>query len=226
MNTQTRIYIALVVTLALVLVALSFWHARVSDPYRFGGFLILSLLASIMKVRIPGITGTYSLGFVVLLAGIASLSQAELLGIALGCAVVQSYWRAARWPQLIQVAFNAANLAISVSGAFVVFHISLIWPEGWIFLSVGLAACGYYVLNTGLTAMVLSLVEGGTLRQIWGHWNVYTLPYYLLGSTLAMVSVSIRQVPWQAWLIAAVLLYQVFRLFRIFVSFQQKLQRS
>jgi hypothetical protein len=88
------------------------------DPFRFGGFLLVSLLASIFKVRIPGLTGTYSLNFVVMLAAVTELSRAELLIIAIGCAVIQSYWRYSRRPQLLQVAFNTSNLVISAAGAY------------------------------------------------------------------------------------------------------------
>lgn len=225
MDRHTRTYVALVVIVAAVLLAVLLPHASISDPLRFGGFLLVALLASVFKVRIPGLTGTYSLGFVVLLAAVSELSLAEVLGIALACAVAQSYWRAARRPQLVQVVFNAANLVISVAGASAVFHASRFWSEDWLFLSVGLAALGYYVLNTGLTAAVLCLVEGGTLRRMWAHWNFYTLPYCLLGCTLAMAWVFCsRQIHWQGALIAAFLLYQVFRLMRGFVSFQQSVE--
>ena len=121
--------------------------------------------------------------------------------------MAQSYWRAAQTPRLEQVAFNAANMVISIAGAFAIFHAFPFLSEDWRFLSVGLAALGYYILNTGLTAAVLCLAEGGTLRRIWAHWNFYTLPYYLLGSTLAIAWVFRgRQIHWQGALIAALFL--------------------
>ena len=109
--------------------------------------------------------GTYSLSFLILLAAVYELELGELLLIALVSAVVQSYWHAAQRPHLIQVVFNAANLAISVAGAYGLYTLHL-WPADWLFLSGGLAALGFYLLNTGLTSVVLSLVHGGSLKRV------------------------------------------------------------
>jgi MASE9 protein len=225
MNRTTRIYVALVVTVATVLAAISLSRINVHDPLRSGGFLLVSLLASIFKVRIPGLTGIYSVNFIVMLAAVTEISGAELVIIAMGCAVIQSYWRAARRPQPVQVAFNASNLVISVAGAYALFHAFSFWPDEWLFMPVALAAAGYYILNTGLTAVVLCLAEGKTLPQIWDHWTLYTLPYFLLGSTLSCAwTFCSRQVHWQGMLVVVPGLYLLFRLFRSFVSTQQALK--
>ena len=105
------------------------------------------------------------------------------------------------------------------------FHATRFWPADWLLLSGGLAALGYYVLNIGLTAIVLCLVQGGTLGQVWQHWTLYTLPYYLLGSTLSIAWIFCSpQIHWQGVLVVVLFLYLVFQLFRSFVSFREGLE--
>ena len=225
MSRNARIFVTLVCAFAALLAVVCLPGLEISSPVRFSGFLLLSLVSSAFKVRIPGIDGMYSLNFIVMLAAVTELAWAELVLIALGCAVTQSYWRAAVRPQLIQIAFNASNLAISISGAYAIFHTSMFWPDGWLFLSGALAALGFYALNTGLTAVVLCLVEDKGLKQMWAHWNLYTLPYYLLGSTLSTAwTFCCQQVPWQGALLFALLLYLIFRVFRRSVSLEEAVQ--
>ena len=221
MNWRTWLYVAVVAGVAAVLLVASLFHLHISDPVRFGGFALTALLASTFKVRIPTLDGTYSVSFLILLSAVYELEVGELLLIALGSAVVQSYWRAAERPQLVQVVFNASNVVISVAGAYGLYALHL-WPADWLFLSGGLAALGFYILNTGLTSVVLSLVHGGSLKQVWEHWNFYTLPYYLLGSTLSSAwTFCSRQVHWQGMVVVVLVLYLLFRLLRGFVSAQQ-----
>ncbi len=215
MNSKTKAYVALVACVAGIIAMFSVLRLDFPDPFRFGGFLLIATLASTFKVRIPGLEGIYSLNFVVILAALSEMGLIQLLILAAACAVTQSYWRAARTPKLEQMAFNTSNLVISVAGAYAIFHLTSIWPEEWRFLSVALAAIGYYVLNTGMTAIVLSLVQGGGLKQVWDQWTIYTLPYYLLGSTLASTwTFCNRYSRFQGALLSVLLLCCIYNLFR------------
>ena len=55
--------------------ALTHWQS--ADPAGLLAYLALALVASAAKLRIPGLTGTVSLGFVSVLDGIALMSLAE-----------------------------------------------------------------------------------------------------------------------------------------------------
>jgi hypothetical protein len=226
-NRRTLLYVVLVSAIAAVLLASDFFHLKVPDPVRFGGFLWIALTSSAFKVRIPHVSGIYSLNFIVMLAAITEFSRGESLLIALGCAVAQSYWRAAHRPKLIQVVFNCSNLVISISGAYAIYHTSWFWPEDWVFLSAALAALGFYILNTGLTSVVLCMEDGQGFRRVWVHWNVYTLQYYLLGSTLSCIwTLASQQVPWRGIPLLALPLYVIFLVFRRFVSSQEAAQQG
>jgi hypothetical protein len=191
-NPRMKIYISAIVGLAIVLISWSLPELRVTNGPMLTGFVLVALLASTLKVRIPGLDGHYSLNFLVLLASLWELSAGEIFLMAAACGVTQSYWRAARRPQLVQVAFNASNVVVSMAVARMLFLLLAGLPEPWLILAGGLAAAGHYTVNGLLTSVVLCLVQDQPLQQIWRHWNGYVLPYTLLGSVLAAVWMLIR----------------------------------
>ena len=117
MPTKAKIYIGLVIILGFALLAGSVaLRSDFPDMPRYISYLLLALLASTFKVRLPGITGTISVNFLLILIGIADFTFTET--ITMGCAaiVIQCVWRAKRRPQLVQIFFNVAALALSVAG--------------------------------------------------------------------------------------------------------------
>src|SRR5215467_4250656 len=61
--------------------ALIYWQS--DDPVRFACYLLVALLASGLKVHLPGIDGTMSVNFLFILLGVLELSLPETLVI--GC---------------------------------------------------------------------------------------------------------------------------------------------
>src|SRR5205823_6102168 len=101
-----KAYIMLVVALG----AAAFGHGisqwNLHDPTRFICYLLLAIPASCLKVRLPGITGTMSVLFVFLLAGIVELGVPETLVIAAVCTMIQCCWRAKVRPRPVQLVFT------------------------------------------------------------------------------------------------------------------------
>jgi hypothetical protein len=100
-------YIALVIGLGCLGLAhsLQSWH-----PAGLTSILVycaLSALASTVKLQLPGITGTVSPGFVLILFGIVSLDlPVVMLAGALGV-VAQCIWHAAKRPRLARVCLTS-----------------------------------------------------------------------------------------------------------------------
>src|SRR5579864_1021861 len=75
--------------------------------------LVVGLFAATLKIRLPGVEGTFSLGFVGALVAVQELDFAEAVVVGTLVAVTQCFWRPERPPTVIQIAFNAANIANS-----------------------------------------------------------------------------------------------------------------
>ena len=81
---------------------------------RFLCYLLLASLSSCLKVRLPGVTGTLSVSFLFILAGMAEIGPVQTMTIGIGSALVQIYWNAKKRPLLYQVLFNLAAVAIAI----------------------------------------------------------------------------------------------------------------
>jgi hypothetical protein len=221
MPATAKLYIGLVIALGFSLLAgCLLFQGQFPELPRYFGYLLLAVLASTLKVRLPGITGTMSMNFLFILIGIADLTLAETLAMGCAATVIQSVWRTKRGPRLVQAAFNIAALILSIGVAYRVSHfiLALARTQSLCTLLV-LAACFYFVSNTLLISGVLCLVEGKPLKKIWQQCFLWTFPYYLVGSAIAgLVSVSSRAVGWEVALLILPLMYLVYLFYRLYLS--------
>src|SRR5579883_2421747 len=110
------IYGVIAVGTALFTGSLATWAPQ--RPSNWLLYLALAMLASSLKLRLPGLTRTYSLSFLFLLFGIGRYSLPEVLIAGCAGALVQSVCNTKKRPTLVQVLFNMANLAISTGLCF------------------------------------------------------------------------------------------------------------
>src|SRR5260370_41850527 len=123
MPKNAKVYITLIITLGFALLAgCLVFRAEFPDLPRYFSYLLLAVLASTMKVRLPGITGTISVNFLFILIGVADFTLAETLTMGCLAILMQCLWRSKSGPRLVQVAFNVAALAISIGAAYQVSH--------------------------------------------------------------------------------------------------------
>src|SRR6266436_187157 len=186
MPSLAKAYIAMIAALAVAVltVVASRWN-----PENFGHFIlffVLAMLASTMKIRLPGFKTTISTNFAFILIGIALFSFGETVLIGLGGALVQSLWKTQQRPRPVQVLFNAACLTICTAAAFWASHsIPPMFGLNSLAAMMVPGACVYLVLNTGLVSLVISLAEGRSVRELWSSCYEWTFPYFLVGAAVA-----------------------------------------
>ena len=210
-------YISCVIAAGLVTLAAGLHQWESPDPIRYLGVLVLALLASTCKVRLPGMTGTYSLSFLFILLSIADFSFAET--VVLGCAatVVQCLRHAKQRPKFIQVLFNVANIALSIAVAYFLprLVVTRVLP-GNLAVLLALAASLYWVTNTVLVSGVLSLIEQKPLQKVWAQWFLWSFPFHLVGAAITgLISLSSRYVGWKSVLLVLPLMYLVYFYYRL-----------
>ncbi len=218
---NARIYIAVVAAAGFALLAgCLLYRAQFPDLPRYASYLFLAALASTLKVKLPGITGTMSVNFLFILIGIADFTIAEALTMGCTGIVIQCLWGASKRPRPIQVAFNVAALAISIAAAYQVSHFALMLARAECLSALlVIAACTFFLSNTLLISGVLCLVEGQPLKKIWQQCYLWSFPYYLAGSAIAgMVTVSGRALGWQPALLLLPLMYLIYTFYRLCVK--------
>lgn len=172
--------VVIVVGAILFLTAIAGWDTR-SLPLA-GGYLALAALASTFKVRLPGLDGTVSPGFAVLLGAVVELGWSETAALAAVCGVIQCLWHAQKRPAAIQVAFNAAAMVISSGAAYQIAHGLIADNAPYCAVArLAVATPALFAANTLLVAMLLSLLEGRSAFGFWRKLHLWTFPHYLLG---------------------------------------------
>src|SRR5216684_6508490 len=184
MPTNAKLYINSTIVIGFsILAACLLFERQFTDPLRYFGYLLLACLASTLKIKLPKIRGTMSVNFLFILIGVAELTLTET--ITLGCiaALIQCLWKPRKRPAVIQVLFNISTLVVSVAIAFLVSH-ALVQGTNQLVLLV-VAVCVYFLLNTGMISLVLSLVDGKSFSEVWRQCYLWSFPYYLVGAAIA-----------------------------------------
>ena len=219
MPSLAKAYIATIAALAsaVLIVLASRWN-----PESLGHFVLffaLAMLASAMKIRLPGFKTTISTNFVFILIGIALFSFGETVLVGLGGALVQSLWKTQQRPKLVQVLFNAACLTVCTAAAFWASHSALaMLGLNSLAAMMVLGACVYVVLNTGLVSLVISLAEERPLRELWSSCYEWTFPYFLVGAAVAgLASAAGHGANWGVTLLVVPAMYFVYVYYRMHI---------
>jgi hypothetical protein len=213
-------YVGIIVALGLSVLMYALPQWKSDDPLRFAAFLILALAASAWKVRLPGLEGTISLNFVILLVAVVELNLSEAAVLCAGMGVMQSVWKAARKPQLHQVLFNACVLVLSGSLSGLVCR----WLSGRpvaapLMVVLPLAVLMSYLTNSLLVATVICLAQGKSLSSVWQHCNFWSSAYYMVGGAGAGLMIgTMRAAGWVPSMMVLPLMMLVYVSYRAHVS--------
>ena len=218
MATKAKLYIAIIAALAVAVLAVVVSHWNPENLGHFVGFFALAMVASSMKIRLPGFKTTISTNFVFILVGIALFSFGETVLIGLGGALVHSLWKTQQRPKPVQVLFNAACLTVCAAAAF--------WTSHAVLATLGLnslaammvlGACVYVLMNTGLVSLVIALAEGRSLRELWCSCYEWTFPYFLVGAAVAGLASAAGHGNWGVTLLVVPVIYFVYVYYRMHI---------
>lgn len=190
MSKRANTFIGLTVAVGAIFLADSLSRdSRFDNLVAFVCYFAMAMLTSSWKVRLPGIAGTISVNFLFVLIAIAAFSFSETVVLASAACVVQCFWRARRYPRLVQVLFNMSTLAISSGTAYLGAHAIAGRYQVNLPVLLALAACFYFTCNTLLVSGVLSMVESKGLIGVWKQCFLWSFPYYLAGAIVAAIIV-------------------------------------
>ncbi len=220
MSLTARLYVAIIVILGAVALAhgLSLWNAQ--DLPRFYGFLLLAIPTSCLKVTLPGISGTMSVLFLFLLAGVVELGIAETLVIGTAGVVVQCLWHARLRPRLTQVAFSVADVVLAITAAYYTYQVSsLPLLHLRIPLRLAIASSVFFVFNTAPIAVVIALTEKKSIGQVWRECYRWSYAHYLVGAAMVGVFMFVnRTLDWQIWILILPVVYVIHRSYRLYLE--------
>ncbi|MCW5978976.1 MAG: hypothetical protein KIT09_12925 [Bryobacteraceae bacterium] len=207
MSTSVRAYIGCILTAGAAAGGIALYSWSCPAPARFAVYLGLVALASLVRLGLPQITGTFSLNSAFLVVGITTFTLPEMVVTACLAALLQQVVRARRPPTVIQALFNVANEAVSVAVCAWVFA-RLLNAGLPVLPMLALVAAVYFVINTVIVSGVLSMLQGVALAEVCRQWYVWSFPCYLLGvALLGVLWIGGAPDSAESWLIVAPLAY-------------------
>ena len=115
LSIQTKAFVGVTACFGVVALGYALSHWQSQDLTRFVCYLVVAILASGLKVQLPGIDGTMSVNFLFILLGVMELSLPETLVIGCTASLVQSVWQARKQLDPIKVIFNVAGMMANAS---------------------------------------------------------------------------------------------------------------
>ena len=209
---RAKLYIAVTVLLGacLLAAAVPLWSS--AQSLRFLLYLAAALVASNLKVALPGITGTMSVNFVFVLISIMDLNLPQVLSISYAGTAGQVLFRS-KDRQLLRLLFNLSSTTISTFGCYCVYHSSWIRSvNGSIPMLLFFASVTLFLVNTVSIAGVIALAERKRLWPVWHEGFLWTAPHHLVGAGVAAVfHLENRYLGWEAAVLTIPVIYFVYR---------------
>src|SRR5580704_13882321 len=224
-RTMTRrqganLFIAAMALAATGCFVLAFLHWQSSDPLKFACYLLVALLASSLKIKLPGINGTMSVNFLFILLGVLELSFAETVVIGFAAVLVQCYWRSSRRLQPVHVIFNLSQLPVGTAVSYWIYKFAttrLLHGPGPLALLV--VAITYFLFNTLAMAVIIRLTENKPIMKVWSECYFWSFPYYLVGAAIVgVVNFLNQEIGWQASLLVLPPVYLMYRSYRLYLE--------
>jgi len=214
-----RAFIAAMALSGAFVCALAFLHWQTSDPVKFVCYLVATLLASSLKVGMPGIEGTLSVNFLFTLLGILELSLPETLAIGLASTLAQFYWKPARQLKHVQLVFNLSQVTLSSAAAYASYKFAIVHvlhAAGPLALLV--AAIVHFGCNSAAISIIIGLTEDKPTAKVWAD-NLWIIPYYMGGAAVAgLVHFLNGQIGWQSSLLVLPPIYLMYRSYRLYLG--------
>lgn len=216
----TRAFIGAMALAGLASVVYAFAHWQSSDPIKFVCYLVAGLLASSLKVGLPGIEATLSVNFLFILIGILELNLPETLAIGIAGTVAQFYWRPTRRLKWIHLVFNFSQVMVSSTVAYAAYKLVAIYvlhAPGPLALLV--AAIVHFGCNTAAIATIIGLTEQKSIAKVWGENHLWLFPYYMVGAAVAgLVHLLNGHIGWQSSLLILPPIYLLYRSYRLYLG--------
>jgi putative nucleotidyltransferase with HDIG domain len=215
-----RVFIAGMALAGALCFALAFSHWQSNDPVKFVCYLIAALLASSLKVTLPGLDATLSVNFLFTLLGILELGVPETLLIVLASTVGQAYLRRRHRVKLVQFVFNWSQLTVSSTvayGAYALVVARVLHGPGPLALLV--AAITNFGCNSAAMSTIIGLTEDKPIPKVWNESYLWSFPYYMVGAAAAgLIHFLNGHIGWQSSLLVLPPIYLMHRSYRLYLG--------
>ena len=213
---MSKAFIAMVVVSGAAVVAWAATHDRPANLSEFILLLLISVVASRLRVKLPGLTGTMSMNLPFILIAVAQMSTVEGLGVGCLSTIAQCVPRAGKKFNWVQIVFNAASMALTVEATRLIYgstQLNSIISSHPLLLSI--AAAGFLIVNTVPVSIIIALTETKSVLQSWMAMFQLSYPFFLASAGIAGVALTASaRFGWQALLVVLPVMLLMFYSYR------------
>ena len=216
---RVRLFVTLVcATGVLCLVAGMYrWHS--TDLVQFACYLVLTAVASGLKVVLPGFEATVSVNFIFFLLAFCNLSLPEALALGATAALVQCYWRATQRLRLVHFGFNLSQITLAIITSYWTYRLLVAGLHGRALIALLASSITYFLFNTWPVATVVALSERKSPAAKWTETYAWTFPYYLIGAAIAGVIQLLNRVAgWELSVLVMPAMYAIYYSYRLYIG--------
>jgi diguanylate cyclase (GGDEF)-like protein/putative nucleotidyltransferase with HDIG domain len=220
MSIRARLFIGATAALGIWALADALWHWQSVDLSRFVCYLLVAVLASSLKIQLPGIDGTMSVNFLFILLGVLELNLPETL--VLGCTATLAQCLLGTRQKLvpIKIVFNVFSMmANAIVLSYFAYHdLQRVLGAGTLPLLL-ITALVFFLANTIPVAVIISVTEGKPAHKVWGECHFWSFPFYMVGAAVVFaVGFLSKHVGWQTSLLPLSLVYWVYRSYHLYLA--------
>ena len=191
-----RLYVGSVIAAAVVILAVILPQTTLDSPWLFVGLLLVSSFTSAFKVSLPLAKSgsTMSVSYAVDFASLLLLGPNQTMLVAIASAWSQCTFRMKERNPLYRTLFSMACLCITVQAA----GLAYLWFGGLpghlgtdlqsLAKPLVAAATTYFIFNTALIAIAISLSTHQSFVQIWNENFLWSAPSYFVGAGAAALA--------------------------------------
>ena len=220
MSIRARIFIGVTAALGAWALVHALWHYQSTDLARFACYLLVAVLASSLKIQLPGIDGTMSVNFLFILLGVLELSLPETLLLGCTATLAQCLFGTKQKLVPIKIVFNVFSMmANAITVSYFAYHaLQNILGAGSLLLLV-VTALIFFVANTVPVAVIIALTEGKSAHKVWAECHFWSFPFYMVGAAVVFaVGLLSKQVGWHTSLLVLPLIYWVYRSYHLYLA--------
>ena len=220
-----RTYVGGIIAAGALVLLYCVLHVHVTQWTLFLSLIVLSSLASTLKVRLPltRSASTMSVSYVVDFTALLLLGPEQAVFVAAASAISQSTLNVRGENPFYRTLFNIAAIVLTIEFAGLVFGWTgggvgkLGWPQ--IATPLFAAATAYYLANTTAVSVAVALTSAQPLVRVWNDNFLWCAPSYFVGATVAVVSATIVDGANQ-WLLPILIppVYLTFRSYKVYLG--------
>ncbi len=220
MSIRARLFIGGTAALGMWALAHALLHWQSADLTRFFCYLAVAVLASTLKVQLPGVDGSMPASILFILLSVLELSLPETMVLGCTAALAQCLFGAGRERVPSKIVFQVFGMmANAIAVSYFAFHtLQRVLGTGTLPPLI-VAALVFFVATTVPAAVLSSITEGKPAYKLWATYHFWSFSYYVAAAAVVSAAGFIgQQVGWQTSLLVLPLVYLVYRLYHLYLA--------